>query len=77
MNNYLSIHRVTDIEISTKSLDKKEGKWEDMNNIVNLVITGDDDTRFEISCFLDDEKGFKALDLKALFSLIQKHTVIE
>ena len=69
--NSLCLHRVTDIEIATKSLD--EGN----NNIVDLVITSEDNTRFEVTCFLDNQKGFKALDLKALLGLIKKHTVIE
>jgi hypothetical protein len=59
----LSLHRVNNIEITTKSLDKGD------NKMVNLVVTSDNDTRFEVTCFLDNEKGFKAINLLDLIKL--------
>ena len=70
--NSLCIHSVNNIEISTKTLDNEQ-----QSDIVNIRITQGDGLYFDLSLFMDDVKGFKALDMKALFDVIQKHTVIE
>tara|TARA_R110002020_G_scaffold201619_1_gene404329 strand:+ start:371 stop:586 length:216 start_codon:yes stop_codon:yes gene_type:complete len=70
--NSLCIHSVNNIEISTKTLDNEQ-----QSDIVNIRITQGDGLYFDLSLFMDDEKGFKALDMKALFDVIQKHTAIE
>ncbi len=70
--NTLAMHRVNNIEISTKTLDNDR-----QSNVVNIEITQEDGITFDLSLFLDSEKKFKALDMKSLFDVIQKHTVIK
>ena len=69
--NRLNMHYVNNIEISTKTLDGKSA--EEKSSVVDIKITQKDGLDFDLTLFLDDEKGFKALDLKALLSVIQKH----
>ena len=76
--NYLNIHGVKKIEIETKEFDGKKRQ----TSIVRInVYQGDEFTRhcedFAIDLFLDEKKNFKALDMKSLFDVIQKHTVTE
>ena len=71
------IHDVKKIEIETKAFDNKR-----KTSVVRINIYQKDEFNrhcedFAIDLFLDKEKNFKALDMKNLFNVIQKHTVIE
>tara|TARA_B100000424_G_C22848356_1_gene452468 strand:- start:14 stop:244 length:231 start_codon:yes stop_codon:yes gene_type:complete len=73
----LMIHNVKKIEIETRTIDNKR-----KTSVVRInVYQGDEFTRhcedFAIDLFLDEEKNFKALDMKNLFDVIQKHTITE
>ena len=76
--NTLNIHGVTKIEIETKTF---QNRGTEIANVRINIYQKDEFNRhcedFAIDLFLDKEKNFKALDMKALFDLIQKHTVTE
>ena len=74
----LMIHDVKKIEIETKAFDDKKKQ----TSIVRINIYQKDEFNrqcedFAIDLFLDKEKNFKALDMKSLFDVIQKHTITE
>ena len=76
--NSLMIHGVKKIEIETKEFDGKKKQ----TSIVRInVYQKDEFTRhcedFAIDLFLDEKNNFKALDMKNLFNVIQKHTITE
>tara|TARA_R100000995_G_C3461344_1_gene113335 strand:- start:585 stop:818 length:234 start_codon:yes stop_codon:yes gene_type:complete len=76
--NTLMIHDVKKIEIETKAFDNKKRQ----TSVVRINVYQTDEFNrhcedFAIDLFLDEEKNFKALDMKNLFDVIQKHTVIE